>query len=817
MSSRIKGITVEIGGNTTKLQQSLKGVDTSLRQTQTSLKDVNRLLKLDPTNVELLKQKHDLLTKSINSSKEKEEKLKQALSSMNTKGFEKMTAKLKPMEEELVKTQQRSTELRDKLKQLEKSGRVNTDEYKKAQAELDKTKEHASNLKTKIKETKDEFGNPVSPDSYKAVQRELIETQQKTKSLKEELKRTPAANGFNEAGAKVSELGTKITNAGKAASIASAAIVAVGTASLKAFSEVDNGMDNIIKKTGESGKALKEMQNITKDIATTMPASFDEAGKAVGEVATRFDLSGRALKGVSEYFIKFAKLNDTDVSPAIDATQKAMAAFGMKTEEVKLFLDAMNAASQKSGISFNTLSTDLIKNASSFREMGANAYQSAKFLASVEKSGADVDTVMAGMTKAVVNATAKGKTLPQALKEVQDKMRNAKTSTQGLQAAMEIFGKKAGPAVYTAIKNGTLSFDALTSKADKTAGSVKNTFDAMKDGIDNAQPAMNALKLAGSELGNSISQTLGPMLLKLAEMLKGLADWLNGLDPSIKNVIVVIGMIVVAIGPLLLIIGALAGPISTAIGLMGTIAGAVASFATPIGIAIAAIVAIIAIFKNWGAISKWFGSLFDYLGKGISSIWNGVGNIISSISLGIVSFFTKTIPDGIRNFIGFFAKLPGQVGDIVGVLANKVVNGLKSLPGKVWNAISSIPSKIASAFDFKLPSFKLPHLKITGGFSLIPPNVPKFDVKWYKEGGLFNSATIAGIGEAGQEYALPLNRKSLEPLADQLNGFGNDAQMNIMINLLQRLLDKNTDVYMDKEKVGSTIAPEISKILGGEF
>ena len=77
--SRIKGITVEIDGNVTPLQEALKSVDKSLKDTQTSLRDVNKLLKLDPTNTELLRQKHDLLGKAVKDTEDKLKKEKEAL------------------------------------------------------------------------------------------------------------------------------------------------------------------------------------------------------------------------------------------------------------------------------------------------------------------------------------------------------------------------------------------------------------------------------------------------------------------------------------------------------------------------------------------------------------------------------------------------------------------------------------------------------------------------------------------------------------------------------------------------------------------
>lgn len=78
MASRIKGITVEIGGDTTKLEQSLKAVNSTIRTTQLQLKDISRLLKLDPTNTELLSQKQAALKDAIEATKEKLEALKTA-------------------------------------------------------------------------------------------------------------------------------------------------------------------------------------------------------------------------------------------------------------------------------------------------------------------------------------------------------------------------------------------------------------------------------------------------------------------------------------------------------------------------------------------------------------------------------------------------------------------------------------------------------------------------------------------------------------------------------------------------------------------
>lgn len=83
MANRIKGITVEIGGDTTKLSKALESVNGTIKNTQTQLKDVEKLLKLDPTNTELLSQKQRLLADSITATKDKLATLKTAAEQAN--------------------------------------------------------------------------------------------------------------------------------------------------------------------------------------------------------------------------------------------------------------------------------------------------------------------------------------------------------------------------------------------------------------------------------------------------------------------------------------------------------------------------------------------------------------------------------------------------------------------------------------------------------------------------------------------------------------------------------------------------------------
>lgn len=514
VANRIKGITVEIGGDTTGLDKALKGVNSTIKSTQSQLRDVNRLLKLDPSNAKLLAQKQQLLQKEISETSEKLNALKEA------------------------------------------------DKQAKVQLE----------------------NGELGQDKYNALQREIIETENNLKSLQEEAKKVPSALSVSmkEAGDKIKEVGDKTTEVGKGLSThITAPIVAMGAASLKAFNDVDAGMDIIVQKTGASGKALNEMQDSMKNLATSIPTDFETAGAAIGEVNTRFGLTGQKLEELSGKFIKFAQLNNLDVSTAIDNTQKVISAFGLKAEDAGALLDTMNAVGQRTGISMDTLAKSMVTNSASLQQLGFSASDAANFLGNVEMSGADTSQVMTGLSKALSNATANGKPMKEALKDIQDSMVNAKSDTDGLQVAIDLFGKKAGPAIYQACKNGSLSFEELGTSLKDNLGNVDSTFNETLDPIDKFKTSMNSLKIVGADVGNSLLTVLAPMLTKFSAMMKSLNEKWNSLSPGMQDAIVKIALIAATVGPVLVVIGKVitaVGTITSALGgLIGLITGTTAA------------------------------------------------------------------------------------------------------------------------------------------------------------------------------------------------------------------------------------------------
>lgn len=573
MANRIKGITIEIGGDTSKFQKALSDVDKSLKTTQNQLRDVNRLLKFDPGNTDLLKQKQEALTKSIEGTKERLKVLRDAQ--------------------------------KEAAEQV-KNGKLGQDEYEALQREIADTAQKLEYFKKQYKD----FGS--------VAKQQIQVVSDKMKSL----------------GGSISSVGDTMTKT------ITGPIAALGGASIAGFKAVDAGYDEMIKKTGATGDAAEELRGIMENLATSIPTDFETAGNAVGEVATRFGVTGDELEELSGKFIKFADLNNTDVATSVDQVQKAISAYGLETKDAGALLDRLNKTSQDTGVGVDKLAEGLVSNGTSFQEMGLSIDQAVAFMGQLEKSGANSETVLNGMRKALKNATKEGKPLDQALSELQDTIQNGTGSVDGLTAAYDMFGKS-GDQIYGAIKNGTLDFQALSQAATDASGNIEDTFKETEDPIKQFQTTLNLLKITLAEVAQPLLEILTPAIQKLAGFIQMLKEKWEALTPEQQAMVEKILLIVAAIGPLLAIIGKI-------VTLIGALTAAIGMIATPIGLVIVAIGALIAagvlLYKHWDEVKEFCSETWNDIKQTFIDIFEGIKNdlinFVTTVRDNIVNYFT---------------------------------------------------------------------------------------------------------------------------------------------------------------------------------
>ena len=170
--------------------------------------------------------------------------------------------------------------------------------------------------------------------------------------------------------------------------------------------------------------------------------------------------------------------------------------------------------------------------------------------------------------------------------------------------------------------------------------------------------------------------------------------------------------------------------------------------------------------------------------------------------------------EGVKGYYSLgFSFIDTLTGGKLSSIANQFNEKMEEAKSFVKNGIDKI--KGLFNFSWSLPKLKLPHFSISGSFSLDPPSVPKFDVSWYAKGALFTGPTIIpanGFGEAGNEYALPLNKLSLAPLANMLGDMIMD-KFNSLQTINYDLLDKIIGNHSKKEYVFTISRRELMRII----
>ena len=844
MADRIKGITIEIDGNTKGLSTALKSVNKDIKTTQTQLKDVEKLLKLDPNNVTLLRQKMELLGREIGQTKDKLSQLKS---------------------------------VQDQMEEGLRNGSVTADQYDAWQREIIQTEQELKNLEGELKNV---------PSASQAMVNQV-------------------ADQMDQLGSKISAVGDKIASAGDTMTkYVTGPLVAAGTASVAAWKEVDSALDTTIAKTGATGAELESMKDIINSIATTIPTDFATAADAVGEVNTRFDATGQELEDLSTAFIKFSTLNNTNVSDSIDGVSSMMNAWGMDAKDATKVLDLLNGVSQNTGISVNELADGLQSNALSFKELGLDAAQAATLLGNLDKNGIDASAGMTALRKAMSKATDENKTLNQVMQEWQDLMASNISESEKMAATEDLFGSRSYAQLFNALQEGKISFTEVNASMSDFTGNLNKTFEATLDPMDEFTTTMNDLKILGAEIGEEVIPVLVDVLKDLKPILDDIKTaWESMSEDEQRQLIENLGKLA-AVGPALSVSGRAIGGVGNAIsglakagkalsgagigaklasmfggggasasaGATTAATGAGASIGTGIIAGLSAALAGGAVAKvldnyvigpildtfgsdsaDWYKNFHWFGEggFFDYVfgGGDLQTAIQDYYGAFHEMGLDISQSFEEMKVNSLNSWNGFKEGINTKVGEIKTDLSGaweeikldasgaweqvkldasdawtivktdtsaaweemktsvsegwenikttfqELRDGAEEKFGEVYDVIKGIWDKLgemfAAGFDIKLP-----HISVTGGVAPYgiggQGSLPKFNVDWYANGGILTQPTIFGMqggrflggGEAGAEAVLPLSNLE-EMIVNGMTtalGNGGDTVINVSID-----------------------------------
>ena len=583
-AGRIKGITIEIGGDTTKLTKALANVDNALNKTKTNLRDIEKALKFNPSSTALLKDKQVELSKAISETKERINAEKEAY--------------------EQLSHADKTPENVEKMRQLKTQIDLDTEALRQLEQEA---RQSASVLGTQMQ---------IAGEKVKEV------------------------------GEKVKEVGDKIANFGKEMTTkVTLPIVAAGAKAAKSFYAVDKTMvltNETMANTAEEAEMLdKAMQDAARnsvygmDEAATATLNFARAGLSASEAADTLapamalaageggDLDtvsaglvatingfGDSFSNAADYADTFANacnnsaLDINSLSEAMSIAAPIFKTAGYNVKDASLYIGVMANAGIEAGEAANSLKTGIAR------------------LVKPAKQGAEA---MEALGIEVTNADGSMKDTITIQSELHDAFSQLSESEQ-IAAASAIFGKNQMSKWLALINTAPSDVQELADAIDKE-GTAMDMAGAMMEGqAGSIERLKSSLDVLMYSFGKIVAEYLQPVVDKLQE----LTDKFQALDEEDKKRIVQIAAIVAAIGPALVIIGKVVGAIGTiitaigsAMSAIGTVMTALAALGAPILIVIGLIAALVAAFIYF------YNTNEEFRGK-VQEIWENIKTAVAS-------------------------------------------------------------------------------------------------------------------------------------------------------------------------------------------
>lgn len=515
MAGSIKGIIVEIGGDTSGLQKAISKVNSATSSLTKELRGVNSLLKLDPKNTELLSQKQEILSEAIETTSEKLSQLKKIQEEAN-----KDMSKVSPENYRNLQREIASTE--NKLKQLQ----LQASKWNEAGKKLEEFGNKFTNISSKI----DNVGSKLTTSltlPILAIGTAAVTT---GNDFEKQMSRVQAISGATK-----DEL-EQLTNQA----------IDLGASTSFSASEVASGMEN-----------LASAGFTTSEIMEAMPGLLDLAASSGAELATASEIAASAIRGfgleanesahVADVFAEAAARTNAqteDMGEAMKYVAPVAKTVGLSIEETAAAIGIMSDAGIKGSQAGTTLRSGLVR---------------------IVKPTKQVKDAMEQLNVEFYNSDGTMKSLTEIVEVLQKSTAGLTDETKN-QALAQIFGTEALSGMLALVNRGSDELSNMTKSFEDADGAASEMADTM---LNNTSGAIEELKGSLESAGIAIQKELAPYIKDLADYIKDLVDKFNDLSDEEKDNIIKTVSLTAAIGPALKIIGNLGSGIGKVVKISG--------------------------------------------------------------------------------------------------------------------------------------------------------------------------------------------------------------------------------------------------------
>ena len=537
-----------------------------------------------------------------------------------------------------------------------------------------------------------------------------------------------------------------------------------------------------VSETKDKLELLKKQQEAMDDKNIDKNSlEYQKLQREIIETESKLKHFEGELKKVGNVKLKALSAQVEEVGKKLESAGRKMQGLSTAGAVVAGAVGALAVSGGKSADDLNTLS----------KVTGMSTAELQKYAASADLVDVSVEAMAKAnqkLKKNMYSASNGSKTQAEAFKKlgisVTDSNGELRDSDEVFQEAITALGKMSNETERDALAQQIMGKSAaelnpLIADQGETYKQVSDTLKKYnldyvdQETLDKANQfndSLDTMKAIGTvaiqNVGAELAGYLAPAIETVVDWFGRFAEWLGNLDPEVLTVIGVIGALVAGIAPLLLILGKVAFAVSSIMNLASTLGVTIGALASPIGIAIAVIGALIAVgillYKNWDKIKAFAVSLKDKIVQTFTNIKN---NVVSTVQ-GMI----QTVKDK-------WSALKTFATDTFNRIKNAIVTPIKTAIDKVKGIIDKVKGFFPIKVGKLLSGLKLPHFKLTGKFSLKDLTVPHLSVDWYKTGGIFDSPSVIGVGEAGAEAVVPLDK--LWSKLDNLQG----GETNIVINV----------------------------------